>query len=102
MAQPAPSPQAGEIVFPVEQAGLEEKATPRVEGKKISMLLQLVLHSMFPAGSLLSALTPGSMATSVCVRPFVLGSEARYGGETSPPSSPPSCSPLLVVVQFCR
>ena len=25
VAQPAPSPQAGEVVFPVEQAGLEEK-----------------------------------------------------------------------------
>ena len=29
VAQPAPSPQAGEVVFPVEQAGLEEKSVER-------------------------------------------------------------------------
>lgn len=34
VAQPAPSPQAGEIVFPAEQAGPEEKAIRRVGEKK--------------------------------------------------------------------
>ena len=29
VAQPAPSPQAGEVVFPVEQAGLEEESVER-------------------------------------------------------------------------
>lgn len=67
VAQPAPSPQAGEIGFPVEQAGGEEKAARRVEGKKMGTLQLLQwarLHS--PPGSALSARTPGHTAT--CLR----------------------------------
>lgn len=67
VAQPAPSPQAGEIVFPAEQAGLEERAARRVEGKEIGMLLPRVLHRVFPAGS---ALRPHSgQHGHLCLRP---------------------------------
>lgn len=93
VAQPAPSPQAGEIVFPVEQAGPEEKATQRAEraeggGRKMGALLQPAQHS-------LPILQTAEPPASVCSRLLVARALALYGGGETPP--PPALLPLALL-----
>lgn len=74
-AQPAPSPQAGEIVFPVEQAGPEEKGYTEGGWKE---------DAVFALPALRSAHTPGGRAAHLRLQPPPCsGSLAMSRRETS-------------------
>lgn len=107
VAQPVPSPQAGEIVFPVEQAGPEEKATEgggEGDARTSSSTAGLALFAP-PALPSLPVVQATRPPASACSRPLVPGTWAGCEGETAPAPPPATPVPLLfsrVAEPFCR